>query len=549
LAFFANRKFNKSVKKIDNAVSVLSNNGLGYSVTSGVVGNLGDLSAKNKVLVQKAAKTMQYYSAGYYTKTVKKNHEDFKSARYVPLSFANYARVQAKTIKQLYTSSHLRAAVTAITRTLYDTRIQTEIDRYSLGLSVEEAQEWVKRTEKQWNFEKELKSWDYNYQNNYAQVADMAKHMYVGIGEYFAILRIDKKSVRSNILSIQLISPFQVKTPIGGKIPDGHYIDQGIEFDKNNVEAAIWIAPAKIGNDWQRVPIHNKNGFKQVLHGFRQESPGQIRGIPDSSKSWHEFMSIEDMLRFEMDSAKINASVSGSVYASDGNTSESARANLNHLGASRSNGGAGFGGNKNEGIPEDNADVTYDVREVPAGGFIVQNLPPGYNYKEHDTKRPNVNITNFIQKDLDYIYTANFGMADGVVTQVLEGSYNASKAKIDLTWKRSIEYNLKQFEADFDREIYRSWVAAKVGSGSIVVTDWADNRESWLGMKVITPTKPSLNPLVDAKTSDVRLDNGTTNHEIESQNYNGRSFSENVERLGPENEALKRAKQPLEDSE
>jgi capsid protein len=256
-------------------------------------------------------------------------------------------------------------------------------------------------------------------------------------------------------------------------------------------------------------------------------------------------MSIADMLSFEMDSAKINSSISGSVSASDANAAPTSRANLDNLGRSVASGGAGWGnGNL---VPEQlGNETTYDVREVPAGGYIVQNLPPGYQYKEHDTKRPNVNIPNFIEKDLDYIFTANFGISVGVVTQVLEGSYNASKAKIDLSWKRAIEYYLKQFESDFDREIYRSWVAAKVGTGDIIVFDWAKKRESWLGMRTITPTKPSLNPLVDARTSDIRTANGTSNHEYESQLYNGSSYSENIERLTSENETLKIARDKLE---
>ena len=549
-SFLNNRNGDKAVKNVNVAVGTLSKFNLGFSPTGGLVGDTAKLGKSDFKKINRAVKTMNYYSAGYFTKTVTKKADDFKAARYAPLKFADYRKTQEKVLTQLYSSSHLRSAITAITRTLYDTRIQSEINRYDLGLTPEESQEWVKRTERIWRMDKDLKSWDYYFQNNYAQVADMAKLMYIGIGEFFAILRSHSKDeTRKNNISIQLISPFQVQTPFtGAQIDDGNYVDQGIEFNEKGVEIAIHVAPAKSGEEWKRIAIHNENGFKQVIHGFIQKEPGQTRGIPDSAKSWHEFMSIADMLSFEMDSAKINSSISGSVSASDANAAPTSRANLDNLGRSAASGGAGWG-NGAETPEELTGDVTYDVREVPAGGFIVQNLPPGYQYKEHDTKRPNVNIPNFIEKDLDYIFTANFGISVGVVTQVLEGSYNASKAKIDLSWKRAIEYYLKQFESDFDRDIYRSWVASKVGTGDIIVFDWFKKRESWLGMRAITPTKPSLNPLVDARTADLRTSNGTSNHEYESQLYNGTSYSENIERLNSENETLKIARDKLENQE
>lgn len=549
--YLQNRKYDKQVKNVNSAAKTLSSNGLGYSVTSGITGDKSRLSLKDLKKVNKAAHVMNYYSAGYYTGTapVRRSSSEIKSVRYSPLKFANYRKVQEKTIKQLYSNAHLRAAVTGITRTLYDTRIQTEINRFDLGLTAEESQNWVSSTERRWNIDKELKSWDYYLDNNYAQIADIAKWSYIGLGEFFAIIRTHLKGDdRDPGISIQMISPFQVQTPIGKNITDGNYVDQGIEFNNKGIKVAIWVVHGSAFTDYKRIEINNKSGFKQVLHGFIQKEPGQIRGIPDAAKSWHEFMSIEDMLKFEMDSAKINSTISGSVSAQDANATPSARANLKNIGVSRLNGGSSWGGGSS--IPLENKtgqDITYDVRAVDSGGFIVQNLPPGYQYKEHDTKRPNVNIPEFIEKDLEYIYTANFGMSVKVVTQRLEGSYNASKAAIDLTWKQSIEYYLKQFESDFDRDVYKAWVAFQVGSGKIIVSDWSSKRESWLGMRVITPTKPSLNPKVDAQTSDIRIENSTSNHEYECQVYNGTSFSENIERLKRENVAKAEAFSVLED--
>jgi capsid protein len=534
------REWQKARSKVDSAVTVFSTLGLGYSVTSGIVGDKSGLNTKQLKQLNRAAQTMGALKAGYYKDSVKKNATDLKAKRYAPMKFKSYAKMQSKTFKQLYSSSHLRAAVTCITRTLYNTRIQSVIDRYELGLTPEESQEWVKKTERKWRIDTELKDWDEYFENNYAQQADVCKNSYIGIGEFFAILRLyGKTSGRNTNVSVQVISPFQVMTPFATTITDGNYIDQGIEFDRLGQKVAIHICPGRQGEEWNRITIYNENGFKQVLHGFIQKEPGQIRGIPDAAKSWHEFMSIADMLKFEMDSAKINATIAVSISA-DSNTTPSSRANLNDLQQTLKSGGASFGGDATDEVSSSSAEVNYDIREVTQGGFVVQNFPPGYKVDSHDTKRPNVSIPEFIEKDLEYIYTANFGLSVVLVKQRFDNAYNASKGAIDLSWKQGIEYYLRQFESDFDRPIWNAWLSAKVATGKITVLDWGnpEKRTAWSGMQVMVPSKPSLNPFQEAKASSLRSSDGTSNRDFESISYNGNTASENAERLLIENKEL-----------
>jgi hypothetical protein len=58
-------------------------------------------------------------------------------------------------------------------------------------------------------------------------------------------------------------------------------------------------------------------------------------------------------------------------------------------------------------------------------------------------------------------------------------------------------------------------------------------------MTIVTPAKPSLNPLQEAKAAEVNILGGLSNRELESNKITGTSFDENIDRLSYENPKLK----------
>ncbi|MCK5640767.1 MAG: hypothetical protein KAJ19_08215, partial [Gammaproteobacteria bacterium] len=65
----------------------------------------------------------------------------------------------------------------------------------------------------------------------------------------------------------------------------------------------------------------------------------------------------------------------------------------------------------------------------------------------------------------------------------------------------------------------------------------------------VTPPKPSLNPLQEARAAEIKVGGGFSNRELESQQLTGTSAEENAERLEQENGRLKNANEVLEESE
>ncbi len=578
----ASTRWTRSRNKVNKAVAVFADKGFGFSLADslektakdGIIGNTKNLSKRENKELIKAADVMARNNAAFFrtndrqtfTKTTNLN-----IAHYAPLSLSDYTVVQEKTFKQAHESMHLRAPIQFLKRTIFDARLQAIPNRRILGITAEEAQEWSALTESLWRSEKNSKDWDESNQNDYSQLANIAFEHYKTIGEFFAVRRpyFDNEKRITN-LSIQLFSPFQIQSPFFYKgytiayinsqdllvtvnaanylseLPKGHYIDSGIEYNKKNQEVAIFIAPVEFGDPWTRVKVETRSGFKQVLHGFIQAEPGQKRGISEDALAWHEYCNIKDLTLFELQSAKINSSISGTVTA-DSNAQPNGKTPMNDLGDKPA--GWSLTGPTDPLAPY--TDPSYDVREVNGAGYIIQNFTPGYKYNEHQNSRPNINIPTYIEKLLEYIYPATSGLSVTLVNQRLEGSYNASKGKIDLSWKNGVEYYLKHFTSDFHRPNYKAWLAGKVATGEIPAAGWADFRKknAWSGMNIITPPKPSMNPKQEADGALLRIGGALSNRELEAQQLTGTSFEENADRLKMENERLIEVNQSIIESE
>lgn len=568
--FFTRLKWTRAQKQVDKAASVFSKHGLEYSISKGVAGDTSSLTKQEIKAVNNAGAQMKRNNAGFYNNSKTFNSKNaLHATKNVPLNLAHTRSVQKKSAELFFKSSHLKAPIKFLQRTLFDARLASVPNRRRLKITKEEAQEWSALTESEWRTDKYEKDWDYTGQNDYSQLSDISLLESLNTGESFAIRRPNPKL--SSGFSIQLISAFQVSSPYFSKyskvnyytnctelisvsgmqylssgLPKGNYINCGIEYDSNDREVAIFVAPAKYSDGWTRIPIKNRNGFEQVIHVFTQQQPGQKRGIPESSMAYHEFMDIKDLQMFELESAKINATIAGTV-TSDSNSQPGGRTPMKEVGV------AGWTPDKDDSSvateSDTYADPNYSVRKVDQGGFIVQNFTPGYKYTVNDTKRPNVNNAIFIEKELEYIYPAAYGLSIVVVRSRYDGSYNASKGAIDNSWKNGIEYHLKQFSSDWHKPNYNAWLTSKVAKGQIIAIGYEDKylRSAWQLMNIITPPKPSLNPLQEARGSKIRVEEGFSNREYESQQLTGTSAEENAERLVQENQKIKTANDELKD--
>jgi len=461
----------------------------------------------------------------------------------------DWQRIASKSYESIWDSTETRAILKNIKHFAMGSglRLQSRPAREVLNISAEDSQSAARRLESIWRLWATSKDADHSRANTYQQLQGIAFMSMLVWGEYFAIRRWSSDSSRMNPLTIQLIPPHQVCNPgldvVYAAEQAGRLIKDGIEFDATGRELAIYVKQfnrAK-GYFYTRIPCQSATGRQIVLHGFVAEEVGQVRGTPFLAPILHDAEKITDMILFELDSAAVNASMAGAITSDK--DAPLAFPDIAKLGI-----GAGWQGTSVGSSSTTDPDATTitpapnitPIRIMDRGGVVINNeLPPGYKYEGIDTRRPNLNIPEFIEKRMVYM-TAALGIPLELVQMKFGQNYSASKASIELGW-RIFEYLGSEFSADFNQPNYEAFVEAEIAAGSITAPGFSVPRiraawcaSSWIGLPM-----PSLNPLQETKAATARIDAGLSNRELESERLTGTSFADNVDRLGIENAQMR----------
>ena len=456
-----------------------------------------------------------------------------------PILGASWKDTAQKSYKAYWDSAHARSVVNSLRNFTVNSglRLQAMPSTTILGANEEQLREWVARVESSWRIWSNSKDADYAYQNSLNQLQGLAVTSMIVWGEYFAVLRWDSKRQRINPLSVQLIHPAQVAQPAGNFIEAarsrGNIVKEGIEISQTGEEVAVYVKTKKPDGQTEtnRIAAYSEKTKKQILvHGYVSMEPGQYRGMPFLAPVLHELAKCSDMTIFELESAVINASMAGVVTVDKDATA--GQAPFGTFGAPKG---------QTDSAPSQQTVSGYDdlvLREVKHGGIINQGLPPGYKYDGIDTRRPNVNVPEFIDRLLTYISSA-VGIPIELVKMQFGQNYSASKGSIELGFR--IFENLNQeFANDFLNPIYSAWLEGEIAAGLVAAPGWEIPRiraawtfARWNGLPI-----PSLNPAVETRAAETRVMNGFSTREYEAQKLTGTTFAENVARLKDENTKL-----------
>ena len=466
----------------------------------------------------------------------------------------DWQRIASKSYESIWDSTETRAILKNIKHFAIGSglRLQSNPAREILGISATDSQAAARRLETSWRLWSHSKDADHSRGNTYQQLQGIAFMSMLVWGEYFAIRRWSSDPSRMNPLTIQLIPPHQVCNPgtdiVYAAEKIGRVIKDGIETDASGREIAIYIRQfnRQKGYFFTRIPCQSTTGRQIVLHGFVAEEVGQVRGTPFLAPILHDAEKITDMILFELDSAAVNASMAGAI-TSDKDAPIS-MADMSKLGQGAGWAGTMIGSNSDT-LPESTTlnpspNIT-PVRTLDRGGIINQNLPPGHHYEGIDTKRPNLNIPEFIEKRMVYM-TAALGIPLELVQMKFGQNYSASKASLELGW-RIFEYLGSEFSADFNQPNYEAFVEAEIAAGSITAPGWSIPRirAAWCSSNWIGLPMPSLNPLQETKAALERISGGLSNRELESSHLTATTFADNIDRITQENAALALANESI----
>ena len=449
----------------------------------------------------------------------------------------------------LYMSAPIAAAALKRQRTNIigaGLRLKATIDRDVLGLTQEQAEEWQRKTQAEFALWAQRKqACDATGVNNFYGMQQLVALSYPMSGDVFALIkRAEPTKLMPYSLRVHLLEADRIRTPEAtssgavqsnpllmnlttAKLPNGHYIYDGVEVDKNGAVVAYHIAntyPREFGAEktkFARVEAYGKEtGLPNILHIMDTERPEQYRGVPYLAQV------IEPMLQMRRyTEAEITAAVIQSFFTAFITSEKEAEDVL----------GNEVGG---DGVEE----VSRDPNEYEMGVGTINLLEPGEGVQFAAPTHPQTGFDKFIRAMCEQVGACLEIPAD-LLLMSFNSSYSASRAALLEAWK-GFRMRREWIADDFCKPIYEIWLTEAVARGRISAPGFLTDpiiRQAYLGSEWIGPSQGQLDPTKEVAAAVTAIDNGLSTREAEAVKLNGSQFTANADKLAVENELLRKA--------
>ena len=527
-------------------------------------------------------------SSGYRQRTGGFGGEKFSGGMNYPTAFGNdIYKMRLRSMRAYTDSMQARAIIGRLIDTVINTGLALEStpEASILGISSEERKEISNKIETRHRLWGNSKNCDLSRDNTLGQIERVLFRNQLVKGDYFIALPFSDDPNLINPLQLKIISTEFVSTPFDAKTrleidKRENYVIDGIEFDKNDEEVAIFVRtripgsagaffdpnvnayiPGQYGTGlygefghgynslpgsyrWVRFPKHGPvSGRVILIHGKTSEFGNEPRGIPVLAHVAHELEKITDYSILELMAAVANATIALVVEPG-----ENAPA-TNPLGA---NSFIPPSLVQTSGVEALTSDTTGDGytnvgknKLLNTGGLLVSSLNAGEKLQSHDTKRPNVNFNTFVDGIVKYL-AASLGMPIEILHMTFGNNFSASRASLKLYWQ-SVVVRRDEFTADFKTQVYHSWLLGEVGTGNLILRGYEDPnmRAAWQSANWVGIPSPSIDPYKENRGSELANKNGWETREQTAQRRFRTSFDSNVDRLADENKRLADANEPL----
>lgn len=421
-------------------------------------------------------------------------------------------------------------------------QLKSRINRVKLGLTPEQAKEWQRKAEE------EFELWAANKRNcdaigvnNFYTAQQLALASCLVSGDLIVLLKHEEPTALNPYgLRFHMIEADRVSTPTDmtagssfftnmtqGETKDGNRIYDGIEVDKNGRIIAYWIRntypfqQTADKTEWKRViATGEETGLPNVLHVMETERPEQYRGVSYLAQV------IEPLLQMRRyTDSELTAAVVESFFTAFIKTEADPNENP-----------------YNEVRGYDIEQVSDDPNEYEMGPGTVNIMKPGEDVVFGDPKRPTGGFDGFVVAICKQIGAALEIPAD-LLLKSFNASYSASRAALLEAWK-AFKMRREWFADDFCRPLYEVWMAEAVARGRIIAPGFFSDpaiRAAWLGSEWIGPTQGQLDPVKEITAEQLACENGFSTREQSTIRLNGGNFEANAEQLADENARLAQA--------
>lgn len=458
------------------------------------------------------------------------SHED--------IDFNNYTLRQRS--RMLYMAAPVATSAIKTNRTNVvgvGLRLKSRIDREVLGLTPEQAEEWQKTTEREFNlWAKDKQACDATGMNNFYGLQQLALVSWllsgdcIGLIKQYPVTRLLPYSLR-----VHLIESDRIATPGGygsggsvtyttGRNPEnGNTIYDGVEVDSNGMVVAYHIRsnyPFELGaptTTWARVLAYQEHtGLPNVLHIIDTERPDQYRGVSYLAQVIEPLLQIRRYTESELMAAVVESFYTAFIKT-EAPTDENP-------------------------FNQTDPDIPGEPKgpnEYSMGPGQVNVMAPGESVEFANPTHPNGSFDKFVAAISAQVGAALEVPADLLLKQ-FNSSYSASRAALLEAWK-AFKMRREWLADDFCRPCYEVWMSEAVARGRIYAPGFFDNptiRAAYLGSEWLGPSQGQLDPVKEITAEILACSEGFSTHEQSTIRLNGGQWDANVEQLQRENEKL-----------
>lgn len=414
-------------------------------------------------------------------------------------------------------------------------KLKARVKREVLGLTQEQADEWEKKTESEfemWATKKQ--ACDATAVNDFYSMQQLCFISWLMSGDSFVLIKHTKKTkLCPYTLRLHILEADRVSTPnsIGEgfgvikKLKNGNVIYDGVEIDRFGKIAAYHIQNKKIDtfktSEWSRVlAIGEETELPNILHIMDTERPEQYRGVSYLAQVIEPLLQLRRYTDSEITAAIIQSFFTAFI---------------------KSESDPEGGMPTNEAYPR-NENGNDDDNEYELGPGTVNVMKPGEDVAFANPTRPANGFDIFVRALCEQVGAALEIPAD-LLLKSFNSSYSASRAALLEAWK-AFKMRREWFTSDFCKPVYEIWLAEAIAIGRINAPGFFDDpyvRAAWLQSDWVGPSQGQLDPVKEITAETLAIAQGITTREQATVRINGGSWDSNIEQLAVENELLKKA--------
>ncbi len=441
--------------------------------------------------------------------------------------------------RSLYMSAPLAVSAIKTNRTNIvgeGLRLKSTIDADFLRMTPDQAADWQRRAEREFELWAQSKFCDSTRVNNFYEIQQVACMSWLMNGDACVLLEYEKPTRTLPYgLRIHLIESDRVSTPnsTGNNVylyatnPDnGNRIFNGVEVDGNNRVVAYHICSTYPNSnlyskkEWKRVKAFGEHtNVPNVLMIYETERAEQYRGVPYLAPVIESLKQLTRYSEAEQMAAVINGFFTVFIKSTRG-TSE-----------------IGF-----TGVTDEDDRIADGDRNYELGPGLVNVLNPDEEIDIADAKRPSSNFDAFVTSLAKYVGAA-LEIPVEILTKQFSSNYSASRAALLEAWK-AFRMKRKWLAADFCQPVYEIFLTEAIANNRLKAPGFFLDpliRKAYCGAQWNGPAQGQIDPVKEVNAAEKRISIGISTRQRETIEMMGGDFDSNVAQLARENQVMKTA--------